>query len=134
VDGDAVVYESAIINEYLEEKYPAIPLLPKDPFQRSRIRIWIDYCNTRLQRAGGYIAHDYEVDKSRQELKEYLNTLDREMRDREYIGDGYSLGDITYIPFFVRLQRYKATIDDSLPHLRAWQDRLLNRPTVRATP
>ncbi len=134
VDGDAVVYESAIINEYLEEKYPAIPLLPKDPFKRSRIRIWIDYCNTRLQRAGGYIAHDYEVDKSRQELKEYLNTLDREMRDREYIGDGYSLGDITYIPFFVRLQRYKATIDDSLPHLRAWKDRLLNRPTVRATP
>ncbi|HEY4487778.1 MAG TPA: glutathione binding-like protein [Candidatus Paceibacterota bacterium] len=80
------------------------------------------------------MAHDYEVDKSRQELKEYLNTLDREMRDREYIGDGYSLGDITYIPFFVRLQRYKATIDDSLPHLRAWKDRLLNRPTVRATP
>ena len=134
MDGDAVVYESAIINEYLEEKYPAIPLLPKDPFQRSRIRIWIDYCNTRLQRAGGYIAHDYEVEKSKQELKEYLSTLNKEMRGREYIGDGYSLGDITYIPFFVRLQRYKATIDDSLPHLRAWKDRLLNRPTVHATP
>ena len=39
VDGEAVVYESAIINEYLEEKYPAVPLLPKDPFKRSRARI-----------------------------------------------------------------------------------------------
>lgn len=134
VDGDAVIYESAIINEYLEEKYPEISLLPKDPFQRSRIRIWIDYCNTRLQRAGGYIAHDHEVDKSRQELKEYLSTLNKEMRGREYIGDAYSLGDITYIPFFVRLERYKATIDDSLPHLKAWMDRLLSRATVRATP
>lgn len=134
VDGDAVIYESAIINEYLEEKYPEIPLLPKDPFQRSRIRIWIDYCNTRLQRAGGYIAHDFEVEKSHREIKEYLATLNKEMQGQEYIGDRYSLGDITFIPFFVRLERYKTTIDDSLPHLKAWMDRLLSRPTVRVTP
>jgi glutathione S-transferase len=134
VDGDAVVYESAIINEYLEEKYPDVPLMPNEPLNRSRIRIWIDYCNTRLQRAGGNLAHGYEVEKSATELKQYLATLNGEMRDREYIGDNYSLGDITYIPFFVRLERYKATIDNSLPYLKAWMDRLLARPTVRATP
>jgi len=129
-----VIYESAIINEYLEEKYPEVSLMPKDPFQRSRLRIWIDYCNTRLQRAGGDIAHDYEVAKATEQLKQYLNTLNNEMRGREYIGDGYSLADITYIPFFVRRERYKAVIDDSLPHLKAWMDRLLSRPAVRATP
>ncbi len=134
VDGDAVVYESAIINEYLEEKYPAVPLMPKDPLGRSRVRIWIDYCNTRLQQAGGYIAHGYEVEKSGEELKQYLDTLNREMRGREYIADDYTLADITYIPFFVRRERYKATIDDNLPHLKAWMDRLLARPVVRATP
>lgn len=134
VDEEAVVYESAIINEYLEEKYPEIPLMPKDPHQRSRIRIWIDYCNTRLQRAGGFIAHDYEVEKSKQELQQYLTTLNKEMQGREYIGEQYSLGDITYIPFFTRLERYKATIDDSLPHLKGWMKRLLDRSIVRATP
>ena len=134
MDGDAVVYESAIINEYLEEKYPVIPLMPKDPFKRSRLRIWIDYCNTRLQHAGGNIAHEYQVEKSMEELKQYLETLNREMRGREYIGDEYSLADITYVPFFVRRERYKATIDDSLPHLKAWMDRLLSRPVVSATP
>ena len=134
VDGDAVVYESAIINEYLEEKYPAVPLMPKDPVKRSRVRIWIDYCNTRLQQAGGYIAHEYQVEKSKEQLKQYLDTLNREMRGREYIADDYSLADITYIPFFCRLERYQATIDDSLPALKAWMDRLLARPTVRATP
>ena len=56
------------------------------------------------------------------------------MRGREYIADDYSLGDITYIPFFVRLARYQATIDDSRPYLKAWMDRLLARPAVRATP
>ena len=134
VDGEAVVYESAIINEYLEEKYPAVPLMPKDPFKRSRARIWIDYCNTRLQRAGGNIAHDYQVEKSKEELKLYLETLDREMGDREYIAGDYSLADITYIPFFCRLERYQAKIGNDLPHVRAWMDRLLSRPTVQATP
>jgi len=134
VDGEAVVYESAIINEYLEEKYPAVPLMPKDPFKRSRARIWIDYCNTRLQRAGGNIAHDFQVEKSKEELKQYLEALNREMGDREYIAGDYSLADITYIPFFCRLERYQAKIGSDLPHVRAWMDRLLSRPTVRATP
>jgi glutathione S-transferase len=134
VDGDTVIYESAIINEYLDEKYPDIPLMPRDPFQRARIRIWIDYCNTRLQRAGGYIAHNYEVEKSTRELRQYLVTLDEQMQGREYIADAYSLGDITYIPFFVRLERYQASIDDSLPNLNAWMRRLLDRPVIRATP
>jgi glutathione S-transferase len=134
VDGAAVVYESAIINEYLEEKYPEVPLLPKDPMLRARARIWIDYANTRLQRAGGYIAHDYEVEKSKQELKQYLATLDQEMRRREYIAGDYSLADITYIPFFTRLERYQATIDDSVPNVKAWMERLLARALVKATP
>jgi len=134
VDGDAVVYESAIINEYLEEKYPEVPLMPKDPFKRSRARIWIDYCNTRLQQAAGNIAHEYEVEKSKADLKQYLGTLNREMQDREYIAGDYSLADITYIPFFCRLQRYQATIGSDLPHVKAWMDRLLARPVVKATP
>jgi glutathione S-transferase len=134
VDGDTVIYESAIIDEYLDEKYPDIPLMPVDPSQRARIRIWIDYCNTRLQRAGGYMAHNYEVEKSTRELRQYLVTLNEQMQGREYIGDAYSLGDITYIPFFFRLERYQATIDNSLPNLNAWMRRLIDRPVVRATP
>ena len=134
VDGDAVIYESAIIDEYLEEKYPQVPLMPKDPFARSRVRIWIDYCNTRLQQAGGYIAHDHQVEKSKEQLKQYLGTLNNEMKNREYIAGDYSLADITYIPFFCRLERYQATIDDSIPHVKSWMERLLSRPTVRATP
>ena len=134
VDDDAVVYESAIIDEYLEERYPEVPLMPKDPLARARIRIWIDYCNTRVQRAAGYIAHNYKVEESGTELRTYLHNLNRYMQGREYIGDEYSLGDITYIPFFVRRERYQASIGDDLPHLKAWMERLLDRPVVRATP
>lgn len=134
VDGAGVIYESAIINEYLEEKHSGTPLMPKDPLLRSRARIWIDYCNTRLQHAGGYIAHNYEVEKSKERLRGYLATLDREMKDREYIAGEYSLADITYIPFFCRLPRYQTEIGDDWPHLKSWMARLLDRPAVRATP
>jgi glutathione S-transferase len=134
VDGEGVIYESAIINEYLEEKHPQVRLMPSDLLQRSRARIWIDYCNTRLQAAAGYIAHDHEVEKSKEKVRSYLETSDREMRDREYIAGEYSLADITYIPFFCRLQRYQTTIGNELPHVKAWMLRLLDRPVVRATP
>ena len=134
MDGDAVIYESAIINEYLEEKYPQVPLMPSDPVQRSRARIWIDYCNTRLQTAAGYIAHDHEVEKSKERLRGYLENLNNEMRNRQYIAGDYSLADITYIPFFCRLQRYQATIGADLPHVKSWMERLLDRPVVRSTP
>ncbi|HEV8344556.1 MAG TPA: glutathione S-transferase N-terminal domain-containing protein, partial [Candidatus Binatia bacterium] len=53
VDGDVVVYESAIIDEYLDERYPEPSLMPKNLGLRARARIWIDFCNTRLQAAGG---------------------------------------------------------------------------------
>jgi glutathione S-transferase len=134
VDGDAVVYESAIIDEYLEEQYPEVPLMPKDPLARARVRIWIDYCNTRVQRAAGYIAHNHKVEESGKELRTYLENLNRQMQAREYIADNYSLADITYIPFFVRRERYKVSIGDDLPHVKAWMERLLERPAVRATP
>ena len=135
VDGDAVVYESAIIDEYLEEKYPEVPLMPKDPLARARIRIWIDYCNTRVQRAAGYIAHNYKVEESGAELRDVpRESQSTNARVESTSPMEYSLADITYIPFFVRRERYQVTIGDDLPHVKAWMERLLDRPVVRATP
>lgn len=132
-DDGTVVYESAIIDEYLEEKYPAVPLMPKNLADRARARIWVDYCNTRLQRAGGFVAHDYKVEQSKAEIVEYLKFLDIHMRGKEYIAGDYSLADITFIPFFTRLDRYQATVSDDLPNVKAWVKRLLERPAVRET-
>jgi len=132
-DGGTVVYESAIIDEYLEEKYPAVRLMPNDLAERARARIWVDYCNTRLQRAGGFVAHDYKVEQSKAEIVEYLKFLDNQMRGKEYIAADYSLADITFIPFFTRLDRYQATLGDDLPNVKNWVKRLLDRPAVRET-
>lgn len=134
VDGDTVVYESAIINEYLDERFPDVPLMPKDLGLRAQVRIWIDFCNTRLQAAAGKIRHDVDVEESKKKLADYLRTLDQQMAARDYMVGDYSLADITYIPFFVREEKYKVSIGDEFPNLKAWRERLLNRPKVKATP
>ena len=133
LDGDTVVYESAIINEYLEERYPEVPLMPKDPAERARARIWIDFCNTRLQQAASDFRHNREPEKALKKLDEYLHTLDREMIHREYIAGDYSLGDITYTPFFLRYKGYKISFADDMPNLKAWMTRLVDRPAVQST-
>ena len=44
----ATLYESAIINQYLDEIFPEPPLMPARPVERAQARIWMDYCETRF--------------------------------------------------------------------------------------
>jgi GST-like protein len=66
-------------------------------------------------------------------MHEHLQTLDREMAGKRYIVGDYSLADITFIPFYVRRQRYGVTIDDNFPNLKRWGEELVARPAVVPT-
>jgi glutathione S-transferase len=133
VDGDGVVYESAIVNEYLDEKYPAIRLMPSTALQRAKTRIWIDFFNTRVHPAAHDIAHSRDVEKAKERMRNYLETLDREIAGKKFLVGDFSLADITYIPFYTRRQRYGVMIDDSLPNLKRWGEELVARPAVVST-
>jgi glutathione S-transferase len=133
VDNETVVYESNIIDEYLEENYPEVPLMPKDPAHKAQVRIWMDYSNTRLHAAAHEISRGKDPEKAQEKLKDYLTALELEMAGREYVAGDYSLADLTLIPFFVRRQRYHFEIDDRLPNLKSWMERVLARPAVQST-
>lgn len=133
VDGDGVIYESAIVNEYLDEKYPTIRLMPTTPLQRAKARIWIDFFNSRVHPAAHDIVHDKEPDKAKKRMHEHLHALEREMAGKRYIVGDYSLADVTFIPFYVRRQRYQVTIDDNFPNLKRWGEELVARPAVVST-
>jgi glutathione S-transferase len=133
VDNGGVIYESAIVNEYLEEKYPATPLLPADHLKRARVRIWIDFFNTRIHPAAGDIAHNRDGEKATQRMHAHLTTLDRELAGKEFIAGDYSLADVTFIPFYTRRGRYGVTIDDRYPNVKRWGETLIARPAVAAT-
>ena len=133
VDDGGVIYESAIINEYLEEIFPAVRLMPSNPLLRAKARIWIDFMNSRVHPAASDLAHDREPDKARERMKQHLETLDKEMAGRKYLVGDYSLADITFIPFYTRRERYGVAIDDKVPNLKRWGEDLIARPQVART-
>ncbi|MSR78258.1 MAG: glutathione S-transferase family protein [Candidatus Omnitrophica bacterium] len=51
VDDDRVIYESTAINEYLDEEYPYPSLMPKDSFERAKVRMIEEYCDLHFYRA-----------------------------------------------------------------------------------
>src|ERR687895_833279 len=78
-DGDTVLYESCIINEYLDEKYPTPPLMPQDPAKKAKARILIDYGLTHLD--GQYQKLRMETMKEETERnKEVIAAAQSELR------------------------------------------------------
>jgi glutathione S-transferase len=130
---EGVIYESAIINEYLDEQYPAVRLLPAEPLQRAKVRIWIDFLNSRIHPAAHDITHGIEPDKARSRMRQHLETLEQEMAGKRFIAGDYSLADVTYIPFYTRRDRYAVTIENQFPNLQRWGEELIRRPAVAAT-
>lgn len=133
VDGDGVIYESAIIDEYLDEKFPKVRLMPTDLLLRSKARIWVDFMSTRLHAAASDITHDRNVAKATEQMAQHLKTLDNEMAGKDYLVGEYSLADISFIPFYTRRERYKVAIDDKYPNLKRWGENLIARAAVAPT-
>jgi glutathione S-transferase len=133
VDGDGVIYESAIIDEYLDEKFPKVRLMPTDLLLRSKARIWVDFMSTRLHAAASDITHDRNVAKATEQMAQHLKTLDDEMAGKDFLVGEYSLADISFVPFYTRRERYKVVIDDKYPNLKRWGENLIARAAVAPT-
>jgi len=133
VDGDGVLYESAVINEYLDEKFPQVQLMPADLLQRAKVRIWIDFLNTRVHPAASDIAHNRAPEKAREQMRQHLQSLDSEIAGKDFLVGNYSLADISFIPFYTRRERYGDVIDDTYPNLKRRGEALIARPQVATT-
>jgi glutathione S-transferase len=141
IDGATVLYESLIINEYLEEKYLETPLLPKDPGKRAKARILLDYGMNHLDGPYQKIRKEMMKDEkerdqqmiegARKELKHLLGRFERELGDQPYLAGDFSLVDAALIPRFVRLAGMGVLPDPSLPNVGKWIERMKQRPSVQ---
>ena len=52
IDGEIVVPESNVINEYLDERFPDRPMKPADPFGRAKMRLWTKQLDEGVHDAG----------------------------------------------------------------------------------
>jgi glutathione S-transferase len=142
VDGDAVLYESCIINEYLDEKYPDPPLMPADPGKRAKARILTDYGLAHLD--GPYQKLRLELMKEQKEqnpetietakgsLRQLLQHLENQLGDQPYLAGDFSLADAALIPRFTRLAGFGVLPDPMLPRLGRYLQRMKERPSVKA--
>lgn len=142
VDGDAVLYESCVINEYLDENYPDPPLMPKDPLARARIRILVDYGINHTNAAHQAIRQEMmkpegERDQSalaeaRKSFIEQLQPLERELEGKEYMAGDFSLLDAAHVPRIMRHVEWGILPDATLPLMNSWYERMKTRASMRA--
>jgi len=141
-DDGTVLYESLIINEYLEEKYPNPALMPKDPAQRAQARILIDYgmahFDVPYQKLRMELMKEAKeqnaqvIESAKNDLKRLLQRFENELADRDYLMGAFSLVDADLIPRFSRLEGFGVLPDASLPRMAKYMERMKARPSVQS--
>lgn len=112
IDGDTTVFDSTIILEYLEDKWPTPPMLPSSPAERARVRMLEELCDTYFEainwglaeirvfgRAKGALAAEMEARAARQ-IAGMHQRLERELGERAYFnGASFGWGDLSVWPY-----------------------------------
>ena len=140
---DKVIYESAVINEYLEEVFPEPPLMPKGAVDRAFVRIWIDYCNSQSMTANRSLLKMQDSSEQkvlREKLAENLLFIENEGLAKTsgsgpfWFGSSVSLVDITFFPLFQRLcatEHYRGfKIPDACQRVRTLIEAMRARTSV----
>jgi glutathione S-transferase len=129
-DDELCLPESAVIMEYLEERFPELALLPEGLEERAAARLRI----FRFDRFGdAYYAVRRGEETARADLADRLGELDAAVRRDGYLGGRtYGLADIAYVPWIARAERRLGLRLQDYPALAEWLQRIAERPAVAA--
>ncbi len=133
---DTVLFESAVISEYIDETSPG-SLHPDDPLQRARHRGWIEFASACLETlytintSGDQTAFDGAVETMKGRLQRIENAL---VEGPFFSGRHFSLVDAAFAPLLMRLdllQRLTALdLVSATPKVAQWTELLLQRQSV----
>ncbi|GLY61516.1 glutathione S-transferase [Pectobacterium carotovorum subsp. carotovorum] len=135
---DAILFESVVICEYLNETQGGASMYPVNALSRARHRAWIEFA-TQTFAEGWQFLHARDsatADIKRAAFRERLGKLESEMSIGPFFaGSAFGMVDAVYAPLF----RYFGIIDetvahqifDGLPRISAWRTALATRPSVR---
>ena len=141
-----IVYESRIINEYLEDAFPQRPLLPCDPIARAKARIWIEYCDNYFMPALHKMIADRKDDAKQMENRKAVAEKFKFMETEGlcklgsgpyWLGNDVSLIDLQFMPFIERFPCYEALWSAAIPEdctrLKQWIATMEGRESHKKT-
>jgi stringent starvation protein A len=136
VDRDLVLYDSRIIIEYLDERFPHPPLMPVDPVSRAQFRLALH----RIERDWYGLAKQLDklgpdandAPRVRGELRDLIVQTGDFVRNKPYfVSDEISLVDVTIAPILWRLPRYRIDLPKEATPLLKYANLLFSRPAFR---
>ncbi len=134
VDRDLVLYNSRLIMEYLDERYPHPPLLPVDPVSRAQSRMFLyrierDWYSLLDALTGRSKA---EAEKARKVLRDGLTSVAPIFEQKAFfMSDEFSLVDCSLAPMLWRLPLYKIELPVQAKPLLQYADRLFERESFQ---
>ena len=132
IDRDLVLYDSRIIIEYLDERFPHPPLMPVDPVVRAQFRLAL----YRIERDWYELARQIDDpsdrklgQKARKTLKDsILASSDVFKAKRYFLSDEFSLVDATIAPILWRLSAWEVELPAQAQVIVKYADRVFSRP------
>ena len=135
IDRDLVLYDSRVIIEYLDERFPHPPLMPVDPVTRAQFRMAL----YRIEQDWYTLAEKYAANgesklatKPKKMLKEsILAAVDLFSIKDYFISDDFSLVDCSIAPILWRLPEYGIDLGQNATAIDKYMDRVFDRPSFR---
>jgi stringent starvation protein A len=129
-EDDRPLAESAVLMEFLEERYPEPALLPADPADRAAVRLLIFRAD---ELTDPYYALRREEDGARERFDAALGRLEGLLGEQPYLsGAEYGLADIALVPWVLRARDMLGVELDGFASLTDWLGRLEQRPAIAA--
>jgi len=131
VERDLVLYESNIINEYIDDRFPHPQLMPADPVMRARARLFLYRFEQELFcHIDDIESKDQKVaDKARAVISDNLTVITPIFEKQKYIlGDDYSMLDVAIVPLLWRLEHYGINLPKKAAPLLKYSERIFSRP------
>lgn len=141
VDEGVILYESTVVNEYLEDRFPDPPLMPRDPVGRAEVRLWEDYGdNAFLAPAESIFIHNKgwrtfepeQLQQMRQQIQEVLSRLETHLQGKTFlVRERFTLADICFAPRIMMLDQLGTPLNPAYTNVQAWIARIRQRASTQ---
>jgi RNA polymerase-associated protein len=132
VERELTLYESNIINEYIDERFPHPQLMPADPVMRARARLFLFNFERELfvhVQTLENSTNQKAVEKARLQIRDRLAQLAPILLKSKYmLGDDFSMLDVAIAPLLWRLDHYEIELPKSAAPLMKYAERIFSRP------